>query len=748
MTKTYRICPFCEATCGLELDVDHDARTLLSVKPNHSDHLSQGHICPKAVALKDLDEDPDRLRVPLIRRGGNLQEATWEEAFAEIKKRALPIIEKHSRHAAGIYIGNPTAHKPGLAQAFPVFARALGTPNMFSASTLDQMPRHVASGLLYGSWMTVPIPDIDRTDLLVVVGANPMVSNGSLWTVPGFRERLRKMKARGGKLIVVDPKRTATAKEADQHLSIRPGTDIFFFLSILATLFDEGLADPKHARDIVENMDTLSEAVRPYTPEATESVTSISADSVRELARQIAETEKASLYTRIGTSVSEFGTTATWAADLINILTGHLDREGGAMWPKTAAFQYNASGPGGSGKGVRSGRRKSRVRGAPEVMGEFPAVCLSEEIETPGEGQIRLLFTIAGNPALSAPGGARLARALDTLDFMVSTDIYLNETTRHADVILPGASQLEEFHFPISFQQFSARNVVRYTPATFPLAKGRPAEWEIMYRLALIMSGQDDTITPADLDDMIIAGRVKSAIAATPELEGRAEADILSELAPRKGPERVIDLELRTGPFGDKFGAIPDGLNLTRLADNPGGIDLGALAPRLPEVLRTPNGTINLLPQEIAEDLPRVAESLDTMKKGSGTALLMIGRRNVRTNNSWMHNLPVLAKGRFKGALEIHPEDATPRGLESGSVAIISNDRGKVEVEVDVTDDVAPGVVCLPHGFGHVFDDTNLSVAGQSPGANSNLLASTERTDPLSGNAVLNGIEVNVAARV
>jgi anaerobic selenocysteine-containing dehydrogenase len=595
--------------------------------------------------------------------------------------------------------------------------------------------------------MTVPVPDIDRTDLLVVVGANPMVSNGSLWTVPGFKERARKLKARGGKLIVVDPKRTATAKEADQYISIRPGTDVFFFLSILATLFEEGLVNPKSARDQVQNLDRLDQAVAPYPPEATQEVTGISSETVRNLTREIAATQRAAFYTRIGTSVSEFGTTATWAADLINILTGHLDVDGGAMWPKTAAFQYNASGPGGTGKGVRSGRRTSRVRGAPEVMGEFPAVCLAEEIETPGEGQIRLLFTIAGNPALSAPGGDRLARALDSLDFMVSTDIYLNETTRHADVILPGASQLEEFHFPISFQQFSARNVVRYTPAVFPLTQGRPAEWEIMYQLALIMSGQDETMSVAALDDMIVAGRVKSAIGSTPELEGRDEADILAELAPRRGPERVIDLELRTGPYGDRFGADPDGITLSKLAASPNGIDLGPLKPRLHEILRTPSGTIDLLPHDIADDLPRVSTRLQELKTSPVPTMVMIGRRNVRTNNSWMHNLPVLAKGKFKGALEIHPKDARQRGLQTGAIAVVSNDNGSVEVEVEVTDDVSPGVVCLPHGFGHVFDDTNLTVAGQAPGANSNLLASTEKIDPLSGTAVLNGIEVQVAAK-
>lgn len=401
---------------------------------------------------------------------------------------------------------------------------------------------------------------------------------------------------------------------------------------------------------------------------------------------------------------------------------------------------------GGEGKGVRSGRRKSRVRGAPEVMGEFPAVCLAEEIETPGEGQIRALFTTAGNPALSAPNGQRLARALDSLEFMVSTDIYLNETTRHADVILPGQSPLEDFHFPIPFQAMSARNVARFSPAIFDTEEERPAEWQIMYQLALIISGQDEAMDTADYDDMVISNQINSAIRTHPELEGFAPEDILTALEPRRGPERQVDLGLRIGPYGDFFGVRPDGLSLDKLIDNQQGIDLGALEPRLPSVLSTPGAMIDMLPGAIAGDLPRLKAGLARASGEAGRGLLMIGRRNTRTNNSWMHNLPTLAKGKFKGALEMSPVDAEARGLASGDLARVENKSGSVEVEVDVTDDMALGTVSLPHGFGHVMADTNMTVAAKNPGVNSNLLASDQTVDPLSGTAHLNAIPVEVSA--
>lgn len=743
ITRTaHRICPICEATCGLVMEVDDANRTVDFIRGNKGDVLSGGYICPKGVAVKELHDDPDRLRTPLIRRGGNLEPATWDEAFAEIKKRLTPLLRKHGPQSMGIYFGNPSAHKQSLGMAIGPFLKSVGTSNIFSASTLDQMPKQVSCAYMFGDPLAFPVPDIDRCSYLVIMGANPMVSNGSLWTVPDFRGRARAMRARGGKIVVIDPKNTETAKVADAHLPILPGSDAYFLLALIQTMFDENLVDLSHLEGKVAGFDEIQTLAQDYTPEAVSSVTSIPADSIRRVARNLSKTKNAALYARIGTSVSVLGTTVSWLVDVVNILAGNLDREGGVMW----GMNVSAPEPASEGKSdFRVGRYTSRVSGYPEVMGEFPAIALAEEIEEPGEGQIRALVTIAGNPALSAPNGTRLSRALDQLDFMVSLDIYLNETTRHADVVLPGVSSLEEFHYPAIFQKLAVRKVMRYSPPIFDIRGDRPSEWEILNRLSLIVSGQDDDVDVEAFDHQAVSGRIKAMSNEGGPLEGRDPAEIIEMMGDKRGPERMIELTLRTGPYGDLFGARPDGLTLQKLIDTPDGIDLGPLDEAFEAVVSTPSGKIELAPGPIMEDLPRVRTIFEKKKVASqNDGLLMVGRRHVRTNNSWLHNLPLLAKGKFKGALQIHPADAASRALRDGDKADISNANGKVCVEIEISEDMMPGVVSLPHGFGHVFDDTNLSVATNTPGVNSNLLASDKDIDPLSGTSALNGIPVQV----
>ncbi|MBI1180194.1 MAG: molybdopterin-dependent oxidoreductase [Alphaproteobacteria bacterium] len=739
MSETrYRICPICEATCGLEIEVE--GREVTAIRGHAGDVFSRGYICPKGNALRELDADPDRLRRPLVRRDGALREASWEEAFAEIERRLMPIIARHGRQAVGVYLGNPSAHKAGLQLYLSSFLKALATPNKFSASTLDQMPKQVVLGLMYGGIITAPVPDIDRCDLLVVIGANPMASNGSLWTVPDFRGRLKAMQKRGGRMIVIDPKRTQTAALADRHIPVRPGADAYLLAAVAAAMFEEGAVRPGRLEEYLTGLADVRQAVAPYTPEAVAGVTGVPAGTIRELAREIAATERAAVYGRMGTCTQEFGTLASWLVEVVNILAGNLDREGGMMFPKGLALQANSTGEPRFGRGFALGGRVSRVRGAPAVCGELPAICLPEEIETPGEGQIRALFTVAGNPVLSAPGGDRLARALGTLDFMVSVDIYLNETTRFADVILPGTSPFEEPQFDFGFAQFSCRNNARYSPALFPPAD-RPQEWEVMARLAGIVASHGRSVEEAD--DILIRSKI-AAVAAKPgsPLEGRDVEEIFDMLRPRTGAERQIDLAIRVGPYGDRFGADPDGLTLQKLIDHPGGFDLGPLQPRLPEALRTRDGMIALAPADILADMARLAEGL-----GRGAPpFLLIGRRDVRTNNSWLHNLPVLAKGPFRCTLQINPGDAARLGLEDGETASLSGAGHVVEAPVEITADIMPGVVCLPHGFGHGEQGTRLGVAGQRPGVNSNLVADPDALDPLSGTSVLNGIPVRVAA--
>jgi anaerobic selenocysteine-containing dehydrogenase len=733
-TRTaHRICPLCEACCGLELKVT--GNQIETIKGNPNDVFSQGYICPKGVALRDLHEDPDRLTTPLIKRNGQHEPASYEEAFLEIERRLTPILGQYGRHSAGVYLGNPGAHKIELLLYSPHLIRALGTPNVFSASTLDQMPKQVAAGLMFGTMLSIAVPDIDHTDHLIILGANPMASNGSLWTVPDFRGRVQALQARGGKVITIDPRRTETAQIADAHHFIRPGSDVFLLLGMAATLIEEGLVKTGALALYLNGLDEAIAAIRPYAPERVASNTGLSALTIRQLARDMAEAPRAVLYGRIGTCTQEFGTLASWLIDVINILTGNLDRTGGAMFSKSAAFAANTRGRPGQGRGFDLGRRKSRVSGAPEAGGEFPVGCMAEEIETPGEGQIKALFVVAGNPVLSAPNGMRLSAALEKLDLMVSLDIYLNETSRHADVILPGLSPLEEGHFDIAFPQMAYRNAARYSPPVFARPSGRPSEWENLLRLAAIARGHGAESDPRQIDDQNVLDQLTHMLPAE-KVDAAFKA-----LSKWRGPERQVDLALRMGPHGDQFGVKPDGLNLEILARTPDGVDLGALMPRIPESLRTPSGKIELAPPAIIGDLVRVDKALGRPQPD----LVIIGRRHVRSNNSWMHNLPILAKGPNRCTLIMHSDDAARLGLAQGGLAQITRGNRAIEAEVAISNDIMPGVVSLPHGFGHDLTGINLSVAKARPGANLNALLDEDNRDPLSGTSILSGIAVAVA---
>ena len=734
-TTHHRICPLCEACCGLEIQVRDGWVT--GIRGHDADVLSAGYICPKGVALKDLHEDPDRLRAPLVKRDGVFEEVTWDEAFAEIERRLPSLRATHGRHAVAITVGNPSAHKIGLLTYFGKLARALGTRNVFSASTLDQMPKQLASGLMFGHWLTVALPDISRTDHLLVLGANPLVSNGSMWTVPDFRGKAKALRARGGKLVVIDPRRTETAAVADAHHFIRPNADVFLLAAMVRTLFDEGLVRLGTVADSVVGVDAVREVVAPFTPEAVAPRCGIAADTIRTLTRELAAAPRAAVYARIGTCTQEYGTLCSWLVDVLNTLTGNLDREGGVLFAKSAAFASNTAGKPGIGKGVSTGRHHARVSGAPEVYGELPVTCLAEEIETPGEGQIRALITVATNPVLSAPDGPRLARALEQLDFMVSLDIYLNETTRHADVILPGLSPLEEFHYDVAFPQLSWRNHARYSPPVLPAPPGRPAEWQTLLKLSAIVRGEGAAVDADALDEAEFAQDAE-------RLFGPHADAVVAATATYRGPERLLEVALRSGPYGDQFGRKPEGLTLAKvMAANPtGGIDLGPLQPRIPEVLRTPSGQVELAPPSLLADMARAAADLAR----PAPELVVIGRRDVRTNNSWMHNLPVLAKGPLRCTARVHPADAARLGLHDGTLARLANGPRQITAQVQISDEMMPGVMSLPHGWGHDLPGTRLHVAAERPGANLNALLDDQQRDPLSGNAVLGGVAVTVHA--
>ena len=730
-TVAHRICPLCEACCGLEIGVE-DGR-ITTIRGHDDDVHSAGFICPKGVALRDLHEDPDRLRRPLVKRAGRHVEVSWDEAFAEIERRLPPILAAHGSDAVGMVFGNPSAHKAGLLLYTPRLARAVGTRNVFSASTLDQMPKQLSAGLMFGHWLSIPIPDLVRTDLLVVIGANPMVSNGSLWTVPDFRGKAKAMQARGGKLVVIDPRRTETAELADQHLFIRPGGDVFLLLGMVNCLFAEGLVRLGRLAPLVDGLAALEAAVAEFTPERVAARCGIAAPAIRELARSLARAERAAVYGRIGTCTQEYGTLASWLVDVLNALTAHLDEPGGAMFPKAAAFQSNTTGASGRGKGITVGRRSSRVSRAPEVFGELPMGCLAEEITTPGEGKVRALITIASNPVLSAPNGPQIAAAMDQLDLMISVDIYLNETTRHADVILPGLSPLEDMHFDVALPQLAWRNTARVSLPVLPTPSDRPAEWEILLRLLAIATGKGAAADLRRLDDELTADDVR-------RVAGPAADAVLAQVSGLRGPDRLLDIALRGGPYGDRFGMAPGGLTLAKLKAAPAGIDLGALEPRLPDLLRTPSGKIELTPPLLLDDLGRARADLARAVPD----LVIVGRRQLRSNNSWMHNLPILAKGPFRCTALVSSIDATRLGLQHGGRARIANGPRQIEVEVEITDDMMPGVVSLPHGWGHDQPGAQLGLAAVRPGANLNALFDETLRDPLSGNAVLGGVPITM----
>ena len=729
----YRTCPLCEATCGLEITVT-DGK-VARIRGDREDVFSHGFICPKGSTLKQLHEDPDRLRSPLIRVEGEHREATWDEAFAEIHRRLMPIIAEHGADSVGIYLGNPNAHNlSGLFWVGPL-VRSLGSRNVYSASTVDQMPRHVSSGLMYGDPFAFVVPDLDRTSYLLMLGANPYDSNGSLATAPDWPGRLKAIRERGGRIVVVDPRRTKTAAAADEHLFIRPGTDALFLCALINAIAAEGLVDLGDAGDHVNGLDQALAAVTDCTPEWAAAGTGIDASTIRRIARELAAADTAAVYGRVGVHTVVAGTVASWATDVLNAITGNLDRPGGAMWAQSAHERPHADGP---GRGYRLGRWSSRVSQRPEANGELPVGVLAEEIETEGAGQIKAMITVAGNPVLSTPHSERLDAAFARLEFMVSVDGYLNETTRHADVILPPPSPLQKSHYDAAFYGFSLRRVANFSAPLFE-PEG-PGEHDILARLTLMLRGQGPDADPELMHEELLGGLLAHAAKEpSSKVFERDPVELRAMVEGDAAPERMVDALVRTGPWGDAFEPGGDGVSLRTLLENPHGIDFGALEPRLPGRLRTTSGKVELAPPEIVAAIPSVLAAAEPAH-----GLVMIGRRHLRSNNSWMHNVEVLVKGRERCTLLIHPDDAAARGLRNGECARVSSTVGEVEALVEISDDMMPGVVSLPHGWGHDAEGSRLSVAARRPGVNMNRLADGGVLDPLSGNARINGVPVTV----
>jgi len=691
--------------------------------------------------LKSLHEDPDRLRRPIRKTAsGEWEEIEWDEALRYTAERLLAVREANGASSLATYIGNPSAHNLHAMVYLPVLNRALGTKQRFSASTVDQFPKMVSAGLMFGGGLTIPVPDLDRTDHLIVLGGNPLASNGSLMTAPDVKGRIKRIKARGGKVVVIDPRRSETAELANEHIFIRPGTDAYLLLAMVNTVVADGRVELGRAEGHVNGFDEAVSAITEFTPDAVADRTGISADEIRRLAREFRDADKAACYGRIGTTCQEFGTLASWAVDLLNVVCGKLDKEGGAMFSKAAAVGGSSDEPGGEGTTLH--RWRSRVRDLPEVFGELPVATFSDEIETPGEGQIRALVTVAGNPVISTPNAGRLDRALASLDFMVSVDFYVNETTRHADVILPPTGPLEHDTYDLALYRLAVRDVAKYSEPVFEKPEGTKHDWEILAILSGYMLGFG-ALEPKAVDDFVVKQLVDKAI---PEdgsrSNGKSRDEVMEELGDEAGPHRALDILLRTGPYGDGFGADSEGLSLAKLREHPHGVDLGALKPQIPNVLETPTAKVELAPDLILSDIPRLSSRLAQ----PADDFVLIGRRHLRSNNSWCHNLEPLVKGRDRCTLIVSTEDAAKLSLSTGDSARVESRVGSVVAPVEVSDEMMPGVVSLPHGWGHDVDGVRMDVARRHAGVNSNILTDDAAIDVPSGNAVLNGIPVTVEA--
>jgi anaerobic selenocysteine-containing dehydrogenase len=698
--------------CGLVIETRDGV--IEKIRGDDDDPLSRGHLCPKAIALQDLHSDPDWLKGPLRRRGSDFEEISWEAAIDEAGGRLHEIQKGHGRSSVAVYQGNPVVHNYGAAIFGQLFARTLGSHSNFSATSVDQLPQMLAGFLMYGHQLLMPVPDVDRTQHFLILGANPLASNGSLMTAPGIRQRLVDLRARGGKIVLVDPRRTETAAYADRHLAIRPETDALFLLALIHTVFAENLARPDRLAAFTDGLDDLANVARDWSPDIVAGAVGLSAEAIRAEAREFAAAPSAVCYGRVGLSTQSFGGLASWLMNALNIVTGNLDRAGGFMFTKPAidvvALAARASMRG------RFAKYRSRVRGAPDFSGEWPVATLAEEIETAGKGQIKALVTLGGNPVLSSPNGRRLEGALRGLDFMISIDPYVNETSRLASLILPPASPLARDHYDLVFHLLAVRNTAKFSPALFEKKAGERHDWEILLGLTEALA------------------RKRGGV----DVAGRAMRAVMGSL----GPRGLVGKLLRFGPYGPGINPLGGGVTLSRLDREVSGIDLGPLTPSLPERLHTKDKRIRLAPKAFVDDLPRLRRFMSEVR--DRPSLTLIGRREVRSNNSWMHNAARLMKGADRCTLMMHPDDAAARSIANGQPVTIASRAGEVKAPLEITDAIRPGVVSLPHGFGHDREGVRLRVALAHAGASFNDVADELRIDELCGTAAFSGTPVEV----
>lgn len=733
----HRSCSICEASCGIRVLADRENRTVLRIEGNTEDPISRGHVCPKVTAMKGVFEDPDRIKRPIRKTSdGSWEEISWDEAFDYAAERLGALQAEYGNDTLGVYIGNPSGFDVGCLLYNRFILESLRTPRMFSAATMDHFPKLFTSRVLFGKGSILPIPDIDRCDYFLCLGGNPIVSQGSLMSAPGIRKKLKAIQDRGGRFVVVDPRRSESAEVADEHLFVKPGSDAYFLFALTHVFFEDDLVKLGRFEAFTDGIEEIRDLASEFSPESTAAATGIDAETTRRIAHELSTHPNACVYGRIGTCTVEFGTLASWLIDVVNILLGRYDEPGGMMFPRPATGQHE---PGNPMPPIAIGPYKTAARGLPTIDGHLPASAFAEELdsEAAGDKRVRALVITCGNPVLSMPSGDRIARGLEGLEFMVAVDIYLNETTRHADLILPTAPQLEHENFDFLCQSTAVRNHVRYGEQVFEPEPGEKRSWEVYLELAARLNGEE----PEAYDDLNLMQNVTRFAGKL----GLDVDDVIAQLGDERGPMRLVELQLRCGPYGDQFGKNPDGLNLEKLKTARAAIDLGPLEPRFPDILRTQERRINLADPLITGDVARLSARKSDYENTN--SLRLIGRRQARNMNSWLHNLPNLAKGKTRCTLLIHPDDAKRKGLSPNGRARVRSRVGEVEVDVEISDEMMCGVVSLPHGFGHGSPGTKLGVAVEKqPGINSNILTDDLPLDVPSGTSVANGIPVEVEA--
>ena len=703
----YRACNICEATCGLV--VKYQKNKIISIKGDKNDPLSKGHICPKGVAIQDVHYDPDRLKQPVKRSKNGWQPITWDQAFAEVATNIRNIQSKYSKDAVAFYTGNPTVHNLGAMLFMPMFSKMLKTKNRYSATSLDQLPDQLASYLMFGHQLLVPVPDLDRTDCLLIIGANPVVSNGSMMTAPKVADRLKIIRKRGGVIINIDPRFTETSKICDQHIYINPATDVYLLLAMINQVFANKLETLGHLETFTSGLDEVKQLTKEYTPQAVSTITGIDATIITSLVDRFCQAKSACCYTRFGASTQKFGTLTQWLGNVLCMITANIDKEGGLMFTKPA-FDILAKASKNPNRKV-FGKHHSRLRKLPSFAGELPVSAMAEEIMTPGNGQIKMLIANSGNPVLSTPNSDEMDKALSKLDYMVSIDFYINESSRHANIILPPTSTLERPHYNLAFHTLAVRNTAKFTEELFKPEKDARSDMQIFVELW-------SRLQPSGIINKLKTWLIKRKIYKIAE-------------------SGIVDLGLKNGPYPD--------IDIDKLKQSKHGIDLGALEPCLPDRLFTVDKQINLLPEAIKSDLKRMSDSFQQKTTANKEFdLQLIGRRDPRTNNSWMHNSYRLVKGKNRCIAHIHPNDAQTHNLTNGDIIKVSSKITSLSIPVLVTENIKTGVVSIPHGWGHVFADTEIQIAKKHAGVNINKLMDETEIDELSGNAVLAGVAIKI----